>query len=179
MHQRLVNIVVMVALTAVICLPGMAQADYVQAWMENGYYQGTLQTWDTAEAFLLSDGNWTGTGLSFADTSWTATLVNPKYALATGPAHSGNFYFTTSATDLTGPFSFDWVLSNHGVIVGVQRSIYTPGGDWSYADLTANPPSENRFPAPLPPSLLLLGSALVGLGLLRRRKPTERLPLPL
>jgi len=47
-------------------LAGIASADYVQTWMDNGLYGNppTLQTWDTAEAFLLSPGTWTGTGLT-------------------------------------------------------------------------------------------------------------------
>jgi hypothetical protein len=176
MKKNSLKFIVMLALAAVICLPGMAAADYVANWMENGLYGNppTLRTWDTAEAFLLSDGSWTGTGLSFSDTSWSATLVNPKYALATGPAYSGNFYFTTTATDLTGPFSFDWVLSYHNAIVGVYNLTQTPTGGWTgieYAPAAA--PLENRAHAPLPPTVLLLGSALVGLGLLRWRRKAE------
>jgi len=174
MKKNLPKFMVMLALAAVVYLPGMAYADYVQSWSENGYYQGTLQTWDTAEAFLLSDGSWTGTGLSFSDTSWTATLVNPKYALATGPAYSGNFSFTTHAMDLTGIFSFDWVLSYKGDIVGVDRLTWTPSGGWTVTEYAPDKaPAENRSHAPLPPSLLLLGSGLVGLGLLRRKKRTQ------
>ena len=177
MKKNFLKFTVMLALAAAICLPGMASADYVQSWYENGLYGSPpmLKTWDTAEAFLLSPGNWIGTGLTITSpTGWTATLINPQYALATGPAYSGNFYFTTRATDLTAvPFSFDWVLSNHSDIVGVQRSIYTPGGGWAYADVTGKPPKENRSPVPLPPAMLLLGSGLVGLLLLRRRKPAK------
>jgi hypothetical protein len=186
MNKRLMNLVVMVALAATICLPGMAQANYVANWVENGLYgtPANYQTWDTAEAFLLSPGTWTGTGLTInSGTGWTATLINPQYALATTTTPyisktQGNFYFTTSATDLTGPFSFDWVLSNGGTIgnggniVGVYNLTWTPSGGWTGNEYTpAAAPPENRAHAPLPPSLLLLGSALVGLGLLRRRKP--------
>ena len=181
MKKNFLKFTVMLALAAAICLPGMASADYVQSWVENGKYgtSASYQTWDTAEAFLLSPGNWIGTGLTITSpTGWTATLINPTYARATGglfdSSTQGNFYFTTRATDLTAvPFSFDWVLSNHSDIVGVQRSIYTPGGGWSYADVTGNPPTENRSPVPLPPAMLLLGSGLVGLLLLRRRKSAK------
>ena len=56
---------------------------------------------------MLSGGTWTGTGLTInSGTGWTATLINPTYALATGPTYQlkyeGYFYFTTSATDRTG-----------------------------------------------------------------------------
>ena len=64
-----------------------ASADYVQNWSENGLYgtPATHQTWDKAEAFLLSGGTWTGPGLTInSGTGWTATLINPTYALATG-----------------------------------------------------------------------------------------------
>ena len=144
----------------------MASADYVQGWVENGLYQRSYQTWDTVEAFLLSDGNWTGTGLTInSGSGWTATLMSPTYALATGNPFSsstqGNFYFTSSATDLTGPFSFDWVLSNNSDIVGVQRSIHTPGAGWSYADFTATPLGK-PCPCPPPPTVLLLATGPPG-----------------
>jgi hypothetical protein len=172
--KTLVKLFILLSLGAVICLPGMASADYVQNWVENGLYKGTYQTWNKAEAFLLSPGTWIGTGLTInSGSGWTATLINPSYALATGDLFDsstrGNFYFTTSATDLTAPFSFDWVLSNNSVVVGVQRSIYTPGGGWSYTDFTAHPPLEDRSAVPLPPTLLLLCTGLLGLIGLQRK----------
>ena len=66
MKKNSLKLTVMAALAAVIYLPGMAWADYVQTWVENGLYGNlpTLQTWNTAEAFLLSPVARTGTGLT-------------------------------------------------------------------------------------------------------------------
>lgn len=186
MKKILSGLLVVLALAGVVCLPGMASADYVQNWVENGLYgtPATYQTWDTTEAFLLSPGTWIGTGLTInSGAGWTASLINPTYALATGnlfdSSTQGNFYFTTRATDLTGPFSFDWVLSRGGAIteggtiVGVYNLTWTPGGGWTGLEFDpASPPSENRSPVPLPPTAMLLGSGLVGLVLLRRKNHT-------
>jgi hypothetical protein len=187
MRQDFLKCSVMLALAMAIWLPDMASADYVQFWSENGQYGPTnaQQTWDKAEAFLVSGGTWTDPGLTIAVTGWTATFINPTYILATGPAFNsslqGIFSFTTYATDRTGtdPFVFDWILSHGTTIVGFDRLTWTPatGGGWTLtespipaADFTAQSFQENRSPVPLPPTILLLSSGLVGLRLLRRRK---------
>ena len=182
MKKGLKRFSVMLVLAAIISLPGMASADYVQSWVENGLYgtPATYQTWNTAEAFILTDGiTWAGTGLTITSgTGWTTTIVNPTYALATSAtafasSASNSFYFTTDTT--AGPFTFDWVLSNAtGTIVGVYDLTYTPGVGWTGTEYNpASPPEENRSPVPLPPSLLLLGSGLVGVALLCRKKTQE------
>ena len=173
--KTLVKLLILLTLGAVICLPGMAYADYVQPWTENGVYMGVTRTWDKEEIFLKTPGNWTGTGLSgFSAAGWSAApaLINPQYALATGPLYnptvSGNFSYTTSSTNQTDPYIWDMFLWNGATLVGVQRSTWTSSG-WVYVDLTATPPAENRVPAPLPPTLLLLGTGLLGLIGLRRK----------
>ena len=187
MRKDFLKCSVMLALAVAIWLPDMASADYVQFWSENGQYGPTnaQQTWDKAEAFLVSGGTWTDPGLTIAVTGWTATFINPTYILATGPTFNsslqGIFSFTTYATDRTGtdPFVFDWILSHGTTIVGFDRLTWTPatGGGWTLtespipaADFTAQSFQENRSPVPLPPTILLLSSGLVGLRLLRRRK---------
>lgn len=190
MKKNFPKFMVMLALAAVVCLPGMADADYIQGWSENGKYgtPATQQTWDKAEAFLVSGGTWTAPGLTIAVTDWAATLINPTYARATGPTFNsslqGNFSFTTYATDRTGtdPFVFDWILSYGNTIVGFDRLTWTPaaGGGWTLtesqipaAQFTDESSRENRSHAPLPPTMLLLGSGLVGLILLRRKQRTQ------
>jgi hypothetical protein len=188
MKRNFLKFTVLLALAAIISLPGMASADYVLSWYENGWYgdPATQKTWNKAEAFLLSPGAWTETGLTITSgTNWTETLINPTYAMATGDLFNsitqGFFYFTTSSTDLTStaPIVFDWILSNGTTVVGFDRLTWTPvaGGGWTFSgseipagQYTYQSSQENRSPVPLPPSMLLLASGLVGLCLLRGRK---------
>ena len=185
MKPNLPKFMVLLALAAVVCLAGRAHADYVQSWSENGRYgtPATQQTWDKAEAFWVSGGTWTAPGLTIALTDWAVTLINPTYALATGPTFNsssqGNFYFTTYTATGTTPIVFDWIISHGNTIVGFDRLTWTPatGGGWTMteseipaAQYTAQSAGENRSPVPLPSTMLLLGSGLAGLGLLRRRQ---------
>jgi hypothetical protein len=179
LKKHLAKLLVIVALAVVICLPGDASAEYayVQTWYENGLYgtQPTLQTWNIVEAVLLDTNfTWTGTGLSGLAAGWTATLLTPQIALAYGPTYdvgqSGNFFFTTSAASSTdSAVSVDWLLWNGTTFVGGQLLTLTSTGGYPGSELTQSPVPPPAVP--IPPSLLLLGSALMGLVLLGKKKP--------
>jgi hypothetical protein len=168
---------VILALALVICLPGVASADYTytQTWYENGLY-GTPalnKTFDMVEAILVTPGaTWVGTGLTGLTASdWTVDLVNPQTATASAASlydvsQTGDFWFTTTATSPTDTgVSFEWLLFNDGTFVGGALVTFSSGGVWSSTELTH---------APLPPTVLLLGTGLLGLIGLRRKSGRNR-----
>ncbi len=55
MNKRLMNLVVMVALAATICLPGMASGRLCRKLVENGLYgtPANYQTWDKPKPFCF------------------------------------------------------------------------------------------------------------------------------
>ncbi|MGO8762549.1 MAG: hypothetical protein ACLP2P_10510 [Desulfobaccales bacterium] len=172
---------VILALATVICLPGVASADYTytQTWYENGLYgtPATLQTFNMVEAILVTPGaTWVGTGLTGLSSApdWTATLVTPQIAEASAPApgalydvsQSGDFWFTTTATSPTDTgVTFEWLLFNGTTFVGGELITISTGGVWSASELTH---------APLPPTVLLLGTGLLGLIGLRRKSRRDK-----
>jgi hypothetical protein len=100
--------------------------------------------------------------------------VNPQTAQASAPtpgalydvSQSGDFWFTTTATSPTDTgISFEWLLFNGTTFVGGALVSFSTGGVWSATELTH---------APLPPTVLLLGTGLLGLIGLRRKSRRNR-----
>jgi hypothetical protein len=193
MRKDFLKFSVMLALAAVFCLPGMVSADSVHPWSEIiqlGSWDAQ-QTWNRAEAFLVPVGTRTDPGVTSAETGLTPALTSPTSALAPAPTINpslqGIFSFLNSM-DQTGtdPSVYDWILWDGTTIVGFDFLPWIPGADGTLiladfpmlaAIMTALFPSPANVP--LPPTVLLLGSGLVALVLLHRRKRSRPKKLPL
>ena len=193
MRKNFLKFSVMLALAAVFCLPGMVSADYVHPWSEIiqlGSWDAQL-TWDRVEAFLVPGSTGTDPGLTSAETGLAPALTSPTSALAPAPpinpSLQGIFSFLNSI-DQTGtdPFVFDWIIRDGNTIVGFDFLPWIPGADGTLiladfpilaAIISALFPSPTNVP--LPPTVLLLGSGLIGLVLLHRRKRSRPKKLPL
>jgi hypothetical protein len=192
MNKNLPKFMVLLALAAVICLPSM-----VMAWTLPGvFYENGIDPsevnhgqFDKIEVFLIGGTTFDAPFIqsaSIASAGWSSTLVNPQYSLSTG-----------LPTNLLGPFTvelpdpkatshvLDYFVYLGNSLLYSQRLTWNGTGSggtyngWSYPLLPSDGSTytynsttgDYNRNVPLPPTLLLLGSGLVGLGLLRRRKP--------
>ena len=195
MQKNFLKFSVMLALAAVFCLPGMVSADSVHPWSEIiqlGSWDAQL-TWDRAEAFLVPGGTGTDPGLTIAETGLAPALINSTSALAAEPTFDSSLqgifsFLITYGMDQTGidPFVSDWIIWDGTTIVGLDLLPWTAADDGSLIlaefpilasilNALFDPPTT----VPLPPTVLLLGSGLLGLVLLHRRKRSRSKKLPL
>lgn len=187
MKKNFLKFTVMLALAAVICQPGMASAYLTGGtWIETGAETGSAP-FTKIEVFADDSTTLTDVVLyGLSDTGWTNTLVNSKYSVAEG-SPPGYVLFTWQFPDPgTQIREIEYLVWNGDTLNSQQHLAfdqsgwYVPSGtrQWGYYEGDgvhdfSGDPLPSKSPTPIPPTLLLLGSALVGLGLLRRGRKAE------
>jgi hypothetical protein len=184
MPTKMIKLIVVLALGAIICLPGVAGAfidqgivfdDWAQQFNESG-----VGNFDAMECFMVSGGSeWTSID-GFSNGSWSGEIVSPNYVMATGNTVT-NLNFNLRGTDVGPPnvFTFDFLAWDGGIITGTlkEHTRVSYNGGWSFAASPADvsgydrsDPFAARAVVPLPPSVLLFSTGLLGLGFWPRKK---------
>lgn len=180
--KNLIKSLIVMALAANICLPGVASAYLTGGtWIETGAENGSAPF---TKIEVFADDSTTLTGVVLYDlsaTGWTNTLVNPQYSVAQGP-YTGSVTFTWQFPDPGDQYrAIEYLVWNGDNFLTQQHLVFNQSGwyvttgtrSWGYYsgdgvhDFFGNPlPSTS--PVPVPPALLLLATGLLGLIGLRR-----------
>jgi hypothetical protein len=181
--KNLIKSLIVMALAAKLCMPGVAWAYLTGGtWIETGAENGSAPF---TKIEVFADASTTLTDVVLYDlsaTGWTNTLVNPQYSVAQGP-YTGSVTFTWQFPDPGDQYREIEYLVWNGTTLNSQQHLafnqsgwFVPNGtgSWGYyqgdgdQDFYKNPlPSSS--PVPLPPTVLLLATGLLGLLGLRRR----------
>jgi len=190
MKGKFLSFLAILALGMVICLPSMAMAWTLPGtFYENGVDPNGVNhgQFDKIEVFMIDGTTFDAPfiqGASIASVGWSSTLVNPVYTLATGPLTNLLGPFTVELPDpSTQSHVLDYFVWDDNNFLYSQRITWNgtgSGGDyngWSFPILPSNGTtytysgtSGTYDRAPIPPSLLLLGSGILGLIVLCRRR---------
>ncbi|OGR25120.1 MAG: hypothetical protein A2139_00065 [Desulfobacca sp. RBG_16_60_12] len=181
--QTLIKYLAVLALAVNICLPGVASA-YITGgtWMETGAETGSA-AFTKIEVFADAATTLTDVVLyGFSASTWTNTLVNAHYSVAQG-TYTGSVTFTWQFPDPGSQYrEIEYLVWNGDTLLSTQHLAfnqygwYVPAGtgSWGYypgdgVNDFYNDPLPSSSHAPIPASLVLLGTGLVGLIGLRRK----------
>ncbi|MGD0827990.1 MAG: hypothetical protein ABSA09_07870 [Desulfobaccales bacterium] len=177
------KLILLLALGMLICLPGMAMADWYatdQGWYDNYPASGPpAYNVDTIDFYITTYGlNFGGNGVvdygSPGFSGWSVITTPYKVVATNGSAPTSatwNYEFTGSPLAnyiliWDGYYNGNFVVGEIDTVINGAFQFGSTGYGYYFYDTPIIPPT----PTPVPPSVLLLGSGLFGLGLLGRRK---------
>jgi hypothetical protein len=178
--NKIIKMLVIMSWGLFICLPGLAQAEFTLIgatgyhWENNPPTGG--KTFDTIDSFLYGGAytfsnvpeNGSVGAIGFSNTNFSATLVNPYWSRATSLVpFSGNMswdYKFAGAYDSSKPLTL--ALNYYYGATFIVAEKYT----WSAGSWSGEASNIPNAPVPLPASVLLLGTGVLGLGLLGWRR---------
>ena len=138
MRTRMLTFLAVLTLGAVICLPGMAMADWSQGWTES--ITGGQQ-FDQIDAFILNEtaGNvdfGPGNGITnLSPGTWVSQQFAgfPDFAVANNsPQTSISFTTNFLTANNSNPFTLDLFALLNGVVVDTGRGLWN-GASWDFS----------------------------------------------
>lgn len=145
--------------------PGYDIGSWSQAFNESG-----VGPFNEMEAFMVSGSTFEADGfVNFSSGGWSGALLRPDYIKAVGSALDYLQFDIKFVTAQITPLVFDFLAWNDGELQEQVRATWS-GGGWSFGTTPVVSSGYDRSAAvPIPPTVWLLGSGLLGLVGLRRK----------